>query len=89
MRVGVPVLDTGQRGHYHLHKPRPSLDLSPGFRLRLWGQRLTSGRSRRANAVTVDHSAHLHPHGLEQSRLSVAPLQVRPASFFPRPTTAR
>jgi hypothetical protein len=38
MCFGVPVLDTGQRGHHHLHKFDPSRDLSSDLRLRLWGQ---------------------------------------------------
>jgi hypothetical protein len=38
MWFGVPVLDTGQRGHHHLHKFDPSRDLSSGLGLRLWGQ---------------------------------------------------
>jgi hypothetical protein len=38
MWFGVPVLDTDQRGHHHLHKFGPSRDLSSGLRLRLWGQ---------------------------------------------------
>ena len=41
MWFGVPVLDTGQRGHHHLHKFDPSRDLSSGLGLRLWGQRLS------------------------------------------------
>jgi hypothetical protein len=41
MWVGVPVLDTGQRGHHHLHKSDPSRDLSSSLGLRLWGQRLS------------------------------------------------
>ena len=36
--VRVPILDTGQRGHHHLHKFDPSRDLSSGLGLRLWGQ---------------------------------------------------
>ncbi len=45
MWVGVPVLDIGERGHHHLHKPDPSPDLSFGLGLRLRGsQRLNSGR---------------------------------------------
>ena len=46
MWFGVPVLDIGERGHHHLHKPDPSPDLSSGLWLRLWGsQRLNSRRS--------------------------------------------
>ncbi len=41
MLVGVPVLDSGERGHHHLHKSDPSRDLSSGLGLRLWGQRLS------------------------------------------------
>jgi hypothetical protein len=41
MRFGVPVLDTGQRRHHHLHEPDPSRVLSSGLGLRLWGQRLS------------------------------------------------
>ena len=40
MWFGVPVLDTGQRGHHHLHKFDPSRDLSSDLRLRLWGRQL-------------------------------------------------
>jgi hypothetical protein len=38
MCFGVPVLDSAQRGHHHLHKFDPSRDLSSGLGLRLWGQ---------------------------------------------------
>ena len=42
MWVGVPVLDNGQRGHHHLHKFDPSVGLSSGLGLGLWGsQRLS------------------------------------------------
>ena len=41
MWFGVPVLDTGQRGHHHHHKSDPSHDLSVGLGLRPWGQRLS------------------------------------------------
>ncbi len=37
MWVRVPVLDIGERGDHHLHKPHPSLDLSVGLGLRGWG----------------------------------------------------
>jgi hypothetical protein len=41
MWVRVPVLDSGERGHYHLHKLDPSRDLSSGLGLRLRSQRLS------------------------------------------------
>jgi hypothetical protein len=41
MWFGVPILDSGQRGHHHLYKSHPSRDLSSSLGLRLWGQRLS------------------------------------------------
>jgi hypothetical protein len=37
MWFGVPVLDSGERGHHHLHKPHPPPDLSSDLGLRLRG----------------------------------------------------
>ena len=44
MWFGVPVLDSAQRGHHHLHKSDPSRDLSSGLKLRLWDQCLNLSR---------------------------------------------
>jgi hypothetical protein len=76
MWLGVPILDSGQRGHHHLHKSDPSRDLSSGFGLRFWGRQLLNPMidgMPGEGVAPVGRNDHPYLRGLKRDWLHVEP----------------